>query len=727
MSAPAAAPARPSPPPPAPPPAGAASLPRRTLAALRRTPDLTFAVAVGILLAALTLEAGGGLQLTGATRVAVVLQLAGGLLGALALLLTPREQRRGDGLPALICFALLAALTLMSIIWAVDPHEAWLETSRTLAYLATFAAGLAMVRLWPQYWTGLLGAIVLACTIVSAYALATKVFPGWLAEEEVYARLREPFGYWNAVGLMAALGIPGCLWLGARRTGHAAFSALAYPVCGLLVVAMLLCYSRGSLLAAAVGCAFWFAAVPLRLRGVAVLATSAFAAFPVALWAFAQDGLTTDRVALDIRESAGHQLGVALFFMTLALLAAGLAIGFASARRAPGLGTRRAAGMLIGVTLALVPIAGAVALSLSERGLGGSISNGWKQLTDPHASIGAAGTNRPDRLTAVGSARARYFNDALKIADSHKALGVGAGGYGVARLRVREDDLDVRHAHGYVFQTLADFGVIGMAVSLALLAAWLAAAGRATGMVVRRSRLSRPGFWDLPFGPERVGLLSLFAVVVVYGVHSLVDWSWFIPGPTVIALLAAGWLAGRGGREAWSSWLSQAPSTVTAPLRERLRTGLADRAGAGIAAALVMIALVVAWASWQPLRAVHVGDDSLALLGERKIDEARETAQRAHRIDPLSIEPLTDLAFIEDAAGRKDAARAAFQEAVHLQPRNPAPWLTLAQFELAQGDTNAAKQALGPALYLDPRSPTGVTLFLDAQRQAGGTNATPTP
>jgi hypothetical protein len=31
---------------------------------------------------------------------------------------------------------------------------------------------------------------------------------------------------------MAALGVPGCLWLAARRTGHAAVGALAYPVLG---------------------------------------------------------------------------------------------------------------------------------------------------------------------------------------------------------------------------------------------------------------------------------------------------------------------------------------------------------------------------------------------------------------------------------------------------------------------------------------------------------------
>ena len=40
-----------------------------------------------------------------------------------------------------------------------------------------------------------------------------------------------------------------------------------------LLVALLLAYSRGALLALVIGCALWFALVPLRLRGVAVLAT----------------------------------------------------------------------------------------------------------------------------------------------------------------------------------------------------------------------------------------------------------------------------------------------------------------------------------------------------------------------------------------------------------------------------------------------------------------------
>ena len=45
------------------------------------------------------------------------------------------------------------------------------------------------------------------------------------------------------------MGAIGCLWLGARRAGHALFSALAYPAMGLMLVTLMLAYSRGALVA----------------------------------------------------------------------------------------------------------------------------------------------------------------------------------------------------------------------------------------------------------------------------------------------------------------------------------------------------------------------------------------------------------------------------------------------------------------------------------------------
>src|SRR3954453_2978305 len=158
----------------------------------------------------------------------------------------------------------------------------------------------------------------------------------------------------------------------------------------------------------------------------------------------------------------------------------------------------------------------------------------------------------------------------------HPGAAVCAGGYGTARPRYRHDSLDVRHAHGYVVQTLADLGIVGIMLSLLALGAWWVSATRATGLR-RRDR-------GLPFSPERIGLLTMFTVVIIFGVHSFVDWTWFVPGNALVALLCGGWLAGRG---------PLAPPTVTG-LELRPRAWLADRWRLVLAATAIAVALTAA-------------------------------------------------------------------------------------------------------------------------------------
>ena len=219
----------------------------------------------------------------------------------------------------------------------------------------------------------------------------------------------------------------------------------------------------------------------------------------------------------------------------------------------------------------LAVLACAGALAASHRGLTGSISHSFHTLTNTHAPVPP---NTPGRLTAIGSVRARYWNEALKIFQAHPVLGAGARSYGTARLRYRTEDLEAKDAHGFVVQTLSDLGLVGLALALALLAAWIAAAGRPTHPFNRRwtswRELKRTGWqgigWraigDPPtatdgrseidrrsYSAERIGMLSMLCLVVVFGVHSTVDWTWFVPGDACVALLCAGWLAGRGPLE----------------------------------------------------------------------------------------------------------------------------------------------------------------------------------
>jgi O-Antigen ligase len=689
-----------------------------------------------------TFVAGGGLNLADMTTVELVLTIGCGLIVAAAVLLGPSQPRAYGAWPVALLLV-FTALTALSVVWSVQPDDSFKDAGRMLSYCAVFGAAVMLARTVPVRWPAVLGGVVLAAVIVCVYALLTKVFPASFDAGDVYARLRAPYSYWNAIGLTAAMGAIGCMWLGARRAGHALLSALAYPAMGLMILTLMLAYSRGALVALVLGLLLWFVLVPLRLRGAAILICGVICAGAVVAWDFSTYALKTDNLPLALRTSAGHQLGVLIVAMLVLLTLLGLAFGFWTSRSAPTIISRRRAGALLLGLLAVVILAGAGALAASHRGFTGTISHAAHSLTDPHAPVPS---NGPGRLTAVGSVRARYWNEALKVFKAHPVLGAGAEGYATARLRYRTETLDVRHAHGYVVQTLADLGVVGLALTLALLLAWLTAAGRAThpfnrrwtswktlrGWLDRKDSGDAPGWVKLtvagraaPYTPERIGMLSMLCLVVVFGIHSIADWTWYIPGNACVVLLCAGWLAGRGplGAGALPGAPAGSPRTLAgvgpgAPhvtgdassaqqnTIDRIRARLAPQAlgplRIAIATAVLVGALLAAWAEWQPQRSADASQQALTLLASDP-HAALSSAQAGVSRDPLSAQALFTLSAVQQATHEPALARATLQRAVRLQPSNPQSWLTLGQYDLAK-DPASAVHELAAAIYLDPEA-----------------------
>jgi Tfp pilus assembly protein PilF len=149
-----------------------------------------------------------------------------------------------------------------------------------------------------------------------------------------------------------------------------------------------------------------------------------------------------------------------------------------------------------------------------------------------------------------------------------------------------------------------------------------------------------------------------------------------------------------------------------------MRAGIRAPRRAALAAAALLVALIAAWATWQPLRSQNAMDDALAALEQKDIGRARADAKNAQDRNPLAVEPLFVRSVVEQQAGDDAGARRALEDAVKLQPSNAEPWLRLAAYALnVEHDPAQAKAALGPALYIDPRSSTGISLYLQAQRQ----------
>jgi O-Antigen ligase len=620
----------------------------------------------------------GGTELAPNTWTEIVLALIGaGTAGALLIYGAPGRR---FGASAFVLFAALAGLTAVSVAWSVQPDSSWLEANRTLSYLAVFGAGLALARLCPERWPALLGAIALLSTVISGYALLVKVFPATFAPQETLGRLRAPFDYWNATGLMAALGLPACLWAGARHDRGRWTRALAAPAITVLVTVLALCYSRSAVLAAVVALGLWFAVVPLRLRGVAVLAVGVAGAAILSAWALHTRALTHDQIALSSRVTAGHTFGIMLVLVLLASFGVGMAVALAIDRTVLPPETRRRVAIALITLVGLIPFAGAAALATSSRGFGGEVSHVWSSLTNTHEVV----RDNPGRLVSLESSRARDWSQGWHVFTHAPFKGVGALGYATARLRYTHDPTPVDHAHSYVVETLADFGVIGLALSLALLAAWAVAAARAIGLRPRA---------ESPLAPtravERIGLLTLVCVVVAFGVHSSIDWTWFIPGTALPAILVAGWLAGRGelehpiGRRRTPKPLSARPAVVLA--------------GTALAAA----ALLAAWTIWQPLRSSDAIGAAVDAGSRGNTVAAFADARMAASRDPLSVQPLWLLSSLYSRIGDEHAAHDQLVKAISLQPENADAWQQLGYYDLNHGQPHEAIGVLRHAQELN--------------------------
>jgi len=669
----------------------------KRISAFPRDATLGTALAAGLAILAFTTT--GGFDPIGARAGDTWAEIAIMLLGAGAVAATVLTGTRGRhwGGATVALFAALAALTAASIAWSVQPDYSWQDAGQTLAYLAAFAAAAALARLYPARWPTLVGALAAAAAGLSAYALLAKVFPAALDAANPLGRLAAPFGYWNATGVTAAVGLGPCLWVGARHERTRVLRALSVPAIALLISVVVLSFSRSAVLAAVLAVGVWLACVPLRLRACALLALGGVGGGVITGWALSTAALSSDRVSLSARTTAGHSFGLVLLVTLTALAAAAFVAVVAIDRTALSAGTRRRLGSALVIFAAIMPAGGLVAVAFSPRGLTGEISHVWHSLTSTRTAVG----DSAGRLAALGNTRPLYWSEGIKVGEHALLKGVGGEAFATARTAYTATPAAVNHAHSYVIQTFADLGLIGIAINLALLVAWAIAAARP--LAPRTSWASLTGAQRA----EREGAITLAVVVLAFGIQSAVDWTWFFTAVAVPALLAAGWLAGRGP-------LASPARRAAEPRPLRQRPG-----AAAAVTALAAVALLGAWITWQPLRSAQAVAASLDAAAHRDTGAAVSYARDAADVYPVSIEPLDILSALYTGAGDSRSARAELVQAARRQPNNYETWLGLGQFDLQQHQPRRAFGSLLHSLALNRTDGSTITLVIQARTELG--------
>jgi tetratricopeptide (TPR) repeat protein len=192
-------------------------------------------------------------------------------------------------------------------------------------------------------------------------------------------------------------------------------------------------------------------------------------------------------------------------------------------------------------------------------------------------------------------------------------------------------------------------------------------------------------------------------------VQSLIDWTWFVPGPAVMALAAAGLVAGSGRPEA--GFVPRALRPVPWP-----RIGIA-------AAALVAVG-ICAWAAYQPQRSHAQAERAYELLADGQIDAGDRAAKRAEEINTLALEPIFARAAVFEQRGDLKGAEAQLRRGVREHPADPASWLRLAQFQLFTLDEpKRAQETVRGALALDPNSREAAYAYFESRVRLRGGDA----
>ena len=123
----------------------------------------------------------------------------------------------------------------------------------------------------------------------------------------------------------------------------------------------------------------------------------------------------------------------------------------------------------------------------------------------------------------------------------------------------------------------------------------------------------------------------------------------------------------------------------------------------------LVLALAAAWARCSRCARSTPRTPPSSAWTRAQLPQAASIARIAHDRNPLAVDPLFQLAAIEQARGNHARRGARSSRRSSLEPANPETWRRLGRLRLtAFDDPKGALRAFQYAYYLDPKSPRSV-------------------
>lgn len=595
------------------------------------------------------------------------------LLAAVAGFLPTRIGRAGWVAVALM--AGFAAWTALAIGWSQSAESSVAELGREAAYLgflvlAVSLQGRAAARATVNG---------LACAIGSVMVLAvlSRLHPEWFSANaglellgaSAGRRLSYPLNYWNGLAAFAAIGVPLLLSI-AISARTAAVRALAAATLPLSVLCIYLTISRGGALELCVGLVVFLALVPRRLEAIGTLIVTG-AGSAILILAASRNSAVRSGLETPAALHAGSRvlLLAVLVCCGAALLQAALALADFHTERPGVLRFSRRRTLQVAIACCIAAVLAGVAL-----GAPGKLASEWHQFKQPPSTVrNFTESDLFSRLSIVnGDGRYQLWQAALNANATRPLVGIGPGTFQFWWAQHATTQGFVLNAHSLYFETLAETGIIGLALLGGLLL-WLALTA------VRRSLRAA--------GSLRVPLAGAAGGLVAFLVAASIDWVWQLAAVAATALILGAVIV--SGRD------EAPPATVRT---ERSRTRLPRILVAGLSIpAIIAISI--------PLAATIEIRRSQAAAAAGQLSAAYSYSRDAERLEPYAGTPRLQAALVLEASGRLGLAASAAAAAARNEPTDWQTWLTLSRIDAERGATRAALAALAKARALNPRSP----------------------